>query len=54
MKIISFSFEHILIGLRLLIFGLFLKVVLADNLSNLVDQGFVISINLMSAIDVWT
>jgi alginate O-acetyltransferase complex protein AlgI len=50
----SFSFEHILIGLRLVIFGLFLKVVLADNLSTLVDQGFAISINVMSAIDVWT
>jgi alginate O-acetyltransferase complex protein AlgI len=50
----SFSIEHILIGLRLVIFGLFLKVVLADNLSTLVDQGFAMSINVMSAIDVWT
>ena len=49
-----FSFDFILIGLRFILFGLFLKVVLADNLSSLVDIGFAMNIPLMSAIDVWT
>jgi D-alanyl-lipoteichoic acid acyltransferase DltB (MBOAT superfamily) len=49
-----FSFDFILVGMRLILFGLFLKVVLADNLSILVDSGFIIDIQNMSAIDVWT
>ena len=40
--------------MRLILFGLFLKVVLADNLSILVDTGFAINVENMSAIDVWT
>ena len=50
----TFSLDHILIGLRLILFGLFLKVVLADNISVFVDRGFAIDINNLSAIDVWT
>ena len=38
--------------MRLILFGLFLKVVLADNLSILVDNGFAINVENMSAIDV--
>jgi len=49
-----FSFDHILIGLRYILFGLFLKTVLADNISIFVDRGFAIDINNLSAIDVWT
>jgi alginate O-acetyltransferase complex protein AlgI len=41
-------------GLRRVFFGLFLKVILADNLAPLVDSGFAIPISQMSAIDVWT
>jgi D-alanyl-lipoteichoic acid acyltransferase DltB (MBOAT superfamily) len=50
----SFSFDYILVGIRFILFGLFLKVVLADNISVLVDGGFTIDLNSLSAIDVWT
>ena len=50
----SFSFNYIFVGIRLILFGLFLKVVLADNLSILVDTGFTLEVKNMSAIDVWT
>ena len=50
----SFSFAYIFIGIRFILFGLFLKVVMADNLSILVDSGFAIDVKYMSAIDVWT
>ena len=50
----SFSLNHILIGLRFILFGLFLKVVLADNISIFVDRGFLIEVENLSAIDVWT
>ncbi len=49
-----FSWDNIIIGTRRIIYGLFLKVVLADNIAPLVDNGFAISIDTMSAIDVWT
>jgi alginate O-acetyltransferase complex protein AlgI len=54
MKRPPFSIEDILIGLRRIIFGLFLKVVIADNISPLVDVGFSMPIEAMSALDVWT
>ena len=41
-------------GIRLIIFGLFLKVVLADNLSPLVDESFSASADLLGALDVLT
>lgn len=41
-------------GLRRVLSGLFLKVVLADNLAPLVDAGFGQSVATLSAIDVWT
>ena len=49
-----FSFNHILIGFRFILYGLFLKVVLADNISIFVDRGFVVDVGSLSAIDVWT
>ena len=50
----SFSFDFILNGLRLIFYGLFLKVVLADNISIFVDKGFLIDPIYLSAIDIWT
>lgn len=50
----SFAWEHIALGGRRIIYGLFLKVVLADNIAPLVDDGFAIPVATLSAIDVWT
>jgi alginate O-acetyltransferase complex protein AlgI len=41
-------------GFKRIIFGLFLKVIIADNIAPLVDSGFNSSISQLSAIDVWT
>ena len=49
-----FSWEHIYWGLRRILYGLFLKVVLADNIAPLVDQGFRLQVETLSALDVWT
>ena len=49
-----FSWSDIIIGLRRIVYGLFLKVVLADNIATLVDTGFLIPLDAMSALDVWT
>ena len=50
----AFSMDHLFVGLRRILYGLFLKVVLADNLSPLVDDGFAMPVGSMSAFDVWT
>ena len=50
----DFEWSNIAIGTRRIIYGLFLKVVLADNISPLVDVGFAIPVETMSALDVWT
>ena len=50
----TFKINNITLGLRRLIYGLFLKVVLADNISPFVDQGFSAGIENLSAIDVIT
>lgn len=49
-----FKLNDLKSGLRKITFGLFLKVVLADNIAPLVDVGFSSDPNLLSAIDVWT
>jgi alginate O-acetyltransferase complex protein AlgI len=49
-----FSWVDISIGLRRIVYGLFLKVVLADNLAPLVHTGFSMPVETMSALDVWT
>lgn len=41
-------------GLKRILYGLFLKVVIADNISPLVDSGFEQSLDSLSALDVWT
>ena len=49
-----FNLYDIGIGVRRILYGLFLKVVLADNIAPLVDTGFAQPVSLMSALDVWT
>jgi len=51
---VGFSWTHIAVGCRRIIYGLFLKVVFADNISPLVDSGFLIPLETISALDVWT
>lgn len=50
------NFRHSLFisGLHRIIIGLFLKVVIADNLAPIVDTGFSQPSNTLSALDVWT
>jgi len=50
----SFRMADIGLGLRRILYGLFLKVVLADNISPLVDSGFAMDVATLGAIDVWT
>ncbi|MBK9099372.1 MAG: MBOAT family protein [bacterium] len=49
-----FDLGNLSIGLRRVLYGLFLKVVFADNIAPLVDDSFAQQINFLSAIDVWT
>lgn len=42
------------LGVKRIMYGLFLKIVLADNLAPFVDEGFAIPSELLSAWDVWT
>ncbi len=49
-----FKNSYFISGLHRIIIGLFLKVVIADNLAPVVDAGFSQSINTLSALDVWT
>jgi len=49
-----FLWEDIAGGLKRIIYGLFLKVVLADNIAPLVDTGYAMPVETMSALDVWT
>jgi alginate O-acetyltransferase complex protein AlgI len=50
----SFQIGFIAEGMKRILYGLFLKVVIADNISSLVDDGFDLSPASLSAIDVWT
>jgi D-alanyl-lipoteichoic acid acyltransferase DltB (MBOAT superfamily) len=50
----AFDPANIPAGLQRIVAGLFLKVVLADNLAGLVDEGFAADPGLLSAIDVIT
>ena len=49
-----FDIEMIVSGIRRIIYGLFLKVVIADNIAPLVDEGFAGAVMHMSAVDVLT
>lgn len=50
----SFNVEIFASGIRRIVYGLFLKVVVADNIAPLVDEGFAGTIEKMSALDVLT
>lgn len=50
----GFQLDDLAIGIRRILFGLFLKVVLADNISPLVDGGFDQPVQSLGALDVWT
>lgn len=50
----QFKLEYINDGVRRILYGLFLKVVLADTISPLVDEGFAMPFQRLSAFDVWT
>ena len=50
----KFKCENFNNGIQRIIFGLFLKIVLADNIAKFVDQGFLMDPKLISAIDVIT
>ena len=50
----QFKLEFVSVGVRRISYGLFLKVVLADNIAPFVDQGFSTPINTISALDVLT
>lgn len=50
----KFEFKYLVVGFERILVGLFLKVVLADNISPFVDEGFAMNTNLLTALDVWT
>ena len=50
----SFQSDDLAEGLRRVLYGLFLKVVLADNVAPLVDAGYAVDVATLSALDVWT
>lgn len=49
-----FDINYLIIGGKRILVGLFLKVVLADNISPFVDEGFSMDISSLTAIDIWT
>jgi D-alanyl-lipoteichoic acid acyltransferase DltB (MBOAT superfamily) len=51
---IKFNWTDTQIGIQRIIIGLFLKVVIADNISSFANDGFLISNSSLSAIDVFT
>ena len=51
---VPFAWDDVFVGVRRVLYGLFLKVALADNLAPLVDAGYAMPLATMSALDVWT
>ena len=50
----AFLWEDVAAGIKRVLGGLFLKVVFADNLSPLVDEGYALAPSSLGALDVWT
>lgn len=50
----QFEIDDLSRGVTRILYGLFLKVVIADNISPLVDEGFAMPAAQLSALDVWT
>ncbi len=50
----KFNYNFIFDGFRRILYGLFLKVVLADNIAPLINSGFSLDAHTISALDVWT
>lgn len=50
----AFNLHDVAIGVQRIFYGLFLKVVLADNIAGFVDNGFALDPSSLSAWDVWT
>jgi len=48
----QFQLDYIVYGIERILYGLFLKTVLADNIAPFVDRGFMISTSYLSALDV--
>ena len=53
-KRIKFQISFISDGIIRILFGLFLKVVITDNIAPIVDQIYSVPVSGLSAIDVWT
>lgn len=51
---LKFDIGFIPEGIKRILYGLFLKTVLADNIAESVDYGFALEAASMSALDVWT
>lgn len=49
----AFQSDFIAEGMKRILYGLFLKVVLADNISPIVDEGFALDPANLTALDVW-
>ncbi len=49
-----FSIESVIVGIKLIVTGLFLKVVLADQLAPFIDSAFNGKTQLLGGLDVWT
>lgn len=50
---VPFSISDICYGVRRVAYGLFLKVVLADNIAPIIDAGYAQDVSNLSALDVW-
>tara|TARA_B100001758_G_C18416994_1_gene621020 strand:- start:5296 stop:6720 length:1425 start_codon:yes stop_codon:yes gene_type:complete len=53
-KRLKFNLNNFEAGIQRILVGLFLKVVIVDNIAGYVDSGFLIDNSLLSAIDIWT
>ncbi len=50
----KFKINYIIDGIERILYGFFLKVVLADNIAPLIDEGFALKPEVLGGLDVWT